>query len=357
MPLHKLILWFGLASAMPFASFSQDFSALPDGGVKHGASGWVFPKAVGEFQRTGDPVIAAGTRDAVGQYERTANGLKTSATVYVYPSDSNAVDATLEGAKRAAESNLASIALAQSWSEGPFKAGSLPLVGEKVFYKIGIGPSSTQTNLYFFDTGRWVVKFRLSPQKTEVGTFQSLDAFVRDQAWAELGLTAENCTGSACRPSRPVPVHGAMAEQIALMMVGAKIKEVFPKAPACEESSLVTALTAPESSGSGELVRIVTSCSQGKAVRASFLRYELDADMREAIEAKSPDGLSLRGPITFMARTDGKSSVYTMLFDGPLDVATAREMLEVVGGKSSKPFATADKRGQKPQLETRFIRN
>ena len=151
------------------------------------------------------PALATASRTT----KFAANEEQYSATVYVYPPDSRAEDASLEGAKAAIVASLKSVPLAQSWSEGPFRAGKEPvLVGEKAFYKIGIGPDSSQTNLYYFDTGKWVVKVRLSAQKTVKGTFQALDTFVRDLPWDSLGLTAESCTGSACRMDRAIAMHG-----------------------------------------------------------------------------------------------------------------------------------------------------
>jgi hypothetical protein len=336
---------------------SATFAKTPEP-VKHAPSGWVFPGSVGEFVRSGEVEFAGATNDAVAHYERTANGLRNTATIYVYPPNSPAADAPLAGARQAIESGLASAGMAQSWSEGPFKVGKSPeLVGEKSFYKIGIGPDSSQTNLYYFDTGRWVVKFRLSVQKTEKETFGLLDAFVRDQSWAELGLNAENCTGSACRVTRPIPVHGALPEQLALLLVGAKLKEVFPsRLEACDASALAAALTAPDAQGAAaEPIRVVAACSQDKRIRASFLRMDLDQEIRDSIESKSPDGLSLRGPITFMARSDGKETIFTTMFDGPLDAAAVEQMVGVLKGKLSTPFATADKNGKNPSLKIRFI--
>ena len=351
--------WLAFVSATAISTgFTQDFATLADGAARHTASGWVFPKSVGEFQRVGEPEVIAGMRDAVAQYERSANGLKTTATVYVYPPDSQAADSSLAGARRAIEQGLKS-ANAQIWSEGPFRASQSPeLVGEKTFYKIGIGPDSSQTNLYYFDTGKWVVKIRLSVQKTDKDTFQRVDAFVRGQSWADFGLTAENCTGSACRVSRPIPVHGALPEQLAVLLVSAKLKEVFPsKLPACDANALAAALIAPDEtqSGASEPIRLIAACSPDKGIRASFLRMDLDQDIRDSIESRSPDGLSMRGPITFVVRSDGKSSIYTMMLDGALDTASVTQMVEVINGKTSTAFARGDKHGKNPQLEIRFI--
>ncbi len=348
--------WIVTAFGWVSPGFTQAFTSLPDGAVKHVASGWVFPKTQGEFQRGSDPTIAPGTTaDAVGEYERSANGLRTTATVYVYPPDSPADDGGLAGAREAIEAKLASVRLAQVWSQGPFKAGEAPgLVGEKTFYKIGIGANSSQTNLYYFNTGKWIVKVRMSVQKTEKETFQLLDSFVRGLPWRELGLTAESCTGSACKVSRPIPTHGALPEQLAVLLATQKLEEIIPsKPPACDLDTLVTAFAA--SGGRTEPISAVAACSPKKGVRASFLRMDLGQDIRDELEKKSPDGLSLRGPMSFVVRSDGKKSIYTMLIDGPLDAATIEQMLKGLDGDSDATFAKADKQGMNPQLESRFL--
>jgi hypothetical protein len=44
-----------------------------------------------------------------------------------------------------------------------------------------------------------------------------------------------------------------------------------------------------------------------------------------------------------------------MLFDGPLDAATVEQMVGVLKGKASTPFATADKNGKNASVKIRFI--
>jgi hypothetical protein len=339
---------------------AENFQELADGGVRHTESGWLFPKAIGEYQRVGNPEEVAGTRDKVAKYERSTEGNRIAATVYVYPPDSRAEDAPLEGAKAVLVAGLKSADLAQLWSEGPFRAGKTPvLVGEKAFYKIGIGPDSSQTNLYYFDTGKWVVKIRMSPQKTEKDTFQSLDTFVRDQSWDSLELTTETCTGRACRADRPLAVHGALPEQLAMLLVNAKLKDVFPREmPACEAGALEAALAAPgpqQADGQPEPLHVAAGCAPAKGMKASFVRMTLSQEIRDKIELQSPDGLSLRDPLTFVVLSNGKNSIYTQMHDGPLDAASVARMLETLRGTRHMIFANADKRGKNAKPVIRFV--
>lgn len=355
----KLVLLLGLTALTAQTAYAEPFQKQADGAVLHTASGWTFPQSIGDFQRVGDPQGIAGTPDGIANYEFVVNGNQHSATVYVYPPDSRAADASLEGAKAAIVARLKSLPLAQLWSEGPFRAGTAPvLVGEKAFYKIGIGPQSYQTNLYYFDTGKWIVKIRLSVQKTEKETFQALDTFVRNQPWDSLGLTAESCTGIACRTDRAIASHGMIPEQISILMVGSKLKEVFPRElPACEASTIESALTAASPAPTGDPpqpIEIAAACAPGKGVRASFLRVTLAQDMLEAINSQSPDGLSLRGPITFVVVNRGKESIYTQMHDGRPDAATIARMLQV-SDDDERVFAKADRNGKNATPESRFI--
>ena len=356
----RLCLLIGFAALAGQSAHAEQYQQLADGAFRHPESGWTFPAAVGDFKRVGDPIGIAGMRDAVANYELLANGNKHAATVYVYPPDSRAEDASLDGAKAAIVAQLKSLPLAQLWSEGPFRAGKTPvLVGDKAFYKIGIGPDSYQTNLYYFDTGKWVVKVRLSVQKTEKDTFRALDAFVRDLPWDSLGLTAESCTGSACRIDRAIPMHGMIPEQLAIMLVGSKLKEVFPRElPPCEGGALETALTAASpapASDPPQPIEIAAACTPGKGVRASFLRVTLPQDMLDSIISGSPDGLSLRGPMTFVVVNRGRGSIYTQMHDGRLDAPSITRMLQGSADDKNLQFAKGDKNGKNATYEGRFI--
>ena len=346
----------GLVLAPAGIAQAGNLEKLADDALKHVPSGWVFPKTIGEFQR-GEVQEISGTHDVAAQYD--ANGLHSRATVYVYPPDSPAGDASLAGARAAIKSLLKSTGLAETFSEGPFRAGKAPLlVGEKTFFKIGVGPDTTMTNLYYFDTGKWVVKLRLSVDKVEKATFPQIDNFVREQRWDSLGLSVDNCTGAACRVERPIPLHGRLPEQLAILLLNSKVSEVFPKElPECDVGALQTALgTANGKQGDApQPIRVAAACAPKKGVRASFLRMEFDQEIRDSIEMQSPDGLSLRGPMTFVVLNSGKSSIYTQMYDGSHDAASLQRMLAAFGGEDPVKFATADKHGKDPQPVMRFI--
>jgi hypothetical protein len=342
------------------AAHAEDFEKVADEALRHTESGWIFPKAVGDFQRVGEPQKITGTRDCAARYDRSANGLQSTATVYLYPADSPAADASLDGAKAAIVADLKNTPLVQLWSEGPFRAGkTLPLLGEKAFYKVGIGPQSSQTNLYYFDTGKWVVKVRLSVQKTEEDTFQKLDTFVRDLPWDSLGLSTDSCTGPACRTDRLIAAHGALPEQLAMLLITSKLKEVFPREmPPCDAGTLGTVLTAEsatQAEGEAQPLEVMAACAPRKGWKASFLRMTLAEDILLMLETRSPDGLSLRGPISFVALNQGKNTIYTQMHDGKLDGTSVGRILEALNAEAPLAFATADKSGKNPKSVPRFI--
>jgi hypothetical protein len=336
------------------AGHAADFQKLDDGGVRHANSGWLFSKNIGDYARVGEPEGVAGGSDGVANYERPGSGSRVSATIYVYSSDTRALDASLDGAKAMIVSKLKSEFLAQSWSEGPFRVGTTPsLVGEKAFYKVGLGPASWQSNLYYFDTGKWVVKIRMTTEKTDKDNFNTLDAFVRALPWESLGLTADTCSGSACKVNRPLPTHGAIPEQLAILFMTTRQLEIYPRdMPACEQATLEPALMAPSPShvsGESAPVQVVASCAPSKKMRASFVRFSLSSDIRDKLEKEAPDGLSLRDPITFVILSDGKSSILTQMYDGALDGPTVRRMLQALSLDKHLIFGKGDKHGKNPK--------
>ena len=91
-------------------------------------------------------------------------------------------------------------------------------------------------------------------------------------------------------------------------------------------------------------------------MRASFLRVTLAQDMLDTINSQSPDGLSLRGPMTFVVVNRGKESIYTQMHDGRLDAAQHRracfrDLLTTSTCNSPRATRTA----RTPTYEGRFI--
>src|SRR5688572_3326279 len=72
------------------AVLADPLHASADGAYWHHDSGWVFPAAVGKFERVGVPQDVAGSRDAVAYYSYVIDGLRSTASVDVYPEDSTA---------------------------------------------------------------------------------------------------------------------------------------------------------------------------------------------------------------------------------------------------------------------------
>jgi hypothetical protein len=81
----------------------------------------------------------------------------------------------------------------------------------------------------------------------------------------------------------------------------------------------------------------------------------LSQEIRDKIELQSPDGLSLRDPLTFVVLSNGKNSIYTQMHDGPLDAASVARMLETLRGTRHMIFANADKRGKNAKPVIRFV--
>jgi hypothetical protein len=153
-------------------------------------------------------------------------------------------------------------------------------------------------------------------------------------------------------------MHAALPEQLALLLATQKLDEIIPaKPPACDAAAIATALTdtAAAKAVDPSPIRAVAACSPRKGVRASFLRMNLDQEIRNSIEQQSPDGLSLRGPISFVVRSDGRRSSYMTMIDGPLDGETVEKIMKDLSGDSAGVFAKADKNGKNPRQESRFL--
>lgn len=135
-----------------------------DGAFWHHDSGWVFPETIGEFVRVGVPQDVAGSRDAVAHYARVVDGVRTVASVDVYPSDSAAEHAEITG---------------DSFPVG--KDGALKgVVGSRSTVRDG---ATELVRDYFVAAGEWRVSIRVVALKLDAA---SADAFVRAQRWDTL---------------------------------------------------------------------------------------------------------------------------------------------------------------------------
>jgi hypothetical protein len=185
--------------AVGHASMADTLHAIADGAFQHHGSSWIFPRQIGDFARVGAPQDVDGTIDVVAYYAKVEGSVRTTAVVSVYPPESAAAEATLASAKAAIESTLKAAKQETVRSEGPFNVGEQPeLVGVKASYKADAAAGS-QTNLYFIDTGAWIVKIRGVAERADKNTDPMLDDFVRGQRWESLELTDKSCTGTACK--------------------------------------------------------------------------------------------------------------------------------------------------------------
>lgn len=157
-----------------------------EGAWRHVESGWMFPKAVGDFTRVLQPYNIDGNDDAGAEYQQQSGQLQGAIEVDVYAADSAATDANLDGAKITAARKAGEGARVES--EKPFQLdGVTDLNGVKVKFTADASPSGGQTNLYYFTTDRWHVKVLAHARLAANESDQALDAFVQALPWTTLG--------------------------------------------------------------------------------------------------------------------------------------------------------------------------
>ncbi len=162
-------------------SLADTIHAINGGGYYHHQSGWVFPEQVGDYTLVGVPGDINGTDDAAAYYARVHNGLRTVASVTVYPPSSAAPETKPASIK--AKPVVVAI------SKQP------RLRAARLTFKDG---KTSRTTVYFIDTGAWIVKVRATLPATDTETAPALEAFARNQRWDSLQLSRESCTGPAC---------------------------------------------------------------------------------------------------------------------------------------------------------------
>lgn len=193
--LLAVVLYFAFGQA----SRADTLHAVADGAFQHHGSSWIFPQQIGAFVRIGAPQEVDGTIDVMAHYAKVEGSVRTTAVVAVYPPDSAAAETTLASMQAAIELMLKSTKQQAVRAEERFRVGKEPeLVGVKVSYEVGDAVGSL-TNLYFFDTGVWIVRIRGTAENAGKDSSRWLDDFVRGQRWESLELTDKTCTGSACR--------------------------------------------------------------------------------------------------------------------------------------------------------------
>lgn len=156
-----------------------------EGAWRHEDSGWLFPRQIGAFTRVTTPYAIDGNNDVGVQYEQVVNETRAAAVVEVYASDSAAADAKLEAAKAAAARTAG--AAARLESDQAFRPDERnELHGVKVTYASDADSRRAQTNLYFIESDRWIVK--ILAQNAGENADRALDAFVQGLPWDTLGV-------------------------------------------------------------------------------------------------------------------------------------------------------------------------
>lgn len=159
-----------LATITVYLCASAEVTADPlhsraGGDYWHHDSGWIFPIAIGPFERVGVPQDVAGSSDAVAYYARELQGIRIVASVDVVAGDSMAERLSVDGAS----SQLA--------------LGTKELAATRV-----IGSPSADASvqvLYVVDSGEWSVRV-LAQLPADVLAVAGLDDFVRTQRWDTL---------------------------------------------------------------------------------------------------------------------------------------------------------------------------
>jgi hypothetical protein len=162
-------------------SLADPIHPMQGGGFYHHQSGWIFPETIGDFSLVGVPGDINGTVDVAAYYARVSKGVRTVASVSVYPPDTAAPEST--------PASINSTSVAVDISKQP------SLRAAKFAYKDG---KNSRATVYFVDTGAWIVKIRASMLVTDKVMGPILDKFVRRQRWDSLQLSPANCTGAAC---------------------------------------------------------------------------------------------------------------------------------------------------------------
>lgn len=335
----------GLALAASMVS-GGTLQSLENGSYRHEKSGWIYPAAVGDFRldKTG---CLPDLDDCTASY---SDG-KNHATVYVYSPSSKAEDASLAGAVEFLEARITGSLLdGPSWverfSEGPFRVGdAVQLRGNKVYYKIGMGPGSVHEYLYYFDTGAWIIKIRVSGPTNDRSVFGRIDGFVRGMPWTGLLTDPSRCTGAACATNRVLPIRTLVLETLSMLLAETSLREPSSEKAACDHEAIATAMSSATPRDKLSL-DLVASCTDAKRRKFAFVRMELPANVRDQIDTAAPEGLSLIGPAHFMIVRDRKVTSYTAMHDGMPTAAIVSAMIARADDEAALPFAQTNEKGK-----------
>jgi hypothetical protein len=317
--------------------------------------GWTFPQRVGEFERQ---AASAPLNTEGGTFASYKDSLQNVMTVQVYDRQAGVAASSYQGAKAIIEKTLARIPAVLPMWEGPFRAGqSLPLLGEKIVYGSDTRPVDAHTYLYYFDLGARIVSVAGNIVSPDERLFERLDKFVRALPWDSLRLTHDAC-GSTCDMYRAVALHAFVAESFIVQNLQEKQPRIFPKSTAFAETCTAVKIAAElalQQAGLSERNAILLSefsCAVTQRIKVKFFRMDMFGDLHSRI-CGGFYGMSCRGPIAFVAITDGKSSVLAHLQDGGegFEVDTVARLLESLAMKGSldlpSSFAKGNRDGSK----------
>jgi hypothetical protein len=159
--------------AVSTVSLADTIHEMENGAYYHHQSGWIFPAQIGDFSLVGAPQDINGTVDVIAYYARMSKGVRTVASVSVYPPDSAAPETT--------PASIKATPIAVELSKQP------PLRAARLTYKDG---KTTRATVYFIDTGPWIIKIRASLPATDKENAPILEKFVRGQRWDRMQLSS-----------------------------------------------------------------------------------------------------------------------------------------------------------------------
>jgi hypothetical protein len=150
-------------------SLADTIHAMQDGSYYHHQSGWVFPDKIGDFSLVGVPQDINGMVDVAAWYARESKGVRTVASVSVYPPDSAQPETT--------PASIKAKPVTVEISKKPL------LQATRLAFKDG---KSSRAIVYFVDTGPWIVRIRSSVPAADKEIAPVLEKFVRGQRWDKL---------------------------------------------------------------------------------------------------------------------------------------------------------------------------
>lgn len=162
-------------------ALADPIHALANGDYWHHDSGWIFPERVGEFVRIGFPQDVAGSRDAVGYYERQMNDARIVVDVDLFAAESAADGITWAQTR-------ASLTSAAKPGPDEVREDTTDLGRGRLATRVRYTPANgaPAQAWYFIVVGDWRVRVRATLPASSGEAASHLDDFVRSQQWDRL---------------------------------------------------------------------------------------------------------------------------------------------------------------------------